>query len=64
MSSMIVPHAPTSAALARHRFVDELRGRGLPGLVVDDATLVLLRWTGGPGADEVIPVQPGSVEPT
>ena len=34
------------------------------GPLRDDATLVLLRWTGGPSADEVIPVQPGSVEPT
>lgn len=46
MSSLVVPHAPTSAALARHRFVDELRGRGLPGLVVDDATLVLSELVG------------------
>ena len=34
------------------------------GPLRDDATLVLLRWTGGPAADEVIPVQPGSVEPS
>jgi serine/threonine protein phosphatase PrpC len=34
------------------------------GPLRDDATLVLLRWTGGTSADEVIPVQPGSVEPS
>ncbi|HET9944558.1 MAG TPA: PP2C family protein-serine/threonine phosphatase [Actinomycetes bacterium] len=34
------------------------------GPLRDDATLVLLRWTGGPGTDEVIPVQPGAVEPS
>src|SRR5438045_9457662 len=45
-SSMLVPHAPTSASVVRHRFVDELRGRGLSGLVVDDATLVLSELVG------------------
>ena len=34
------------------------------GPLRDDATLVLLRWTGGASTDEVIPVQPGSVEPS
>ena len=33
------------------------------GPLRDDATLVLLRWSGAPGGDEVIPVQPGAVEP-
>ena len=43
---MLVPHAPPSASAVRHRFVDELRGRGLPGLVVDDAALVLSELVG------------------
>jgi serine phosphatase RsbU (regulator of sigma subunit) len=33
------------------------------GPLRDDATLVLLRWTGGPATDEVIPVQSGAVDP-
>jgi anti-sigma regulatory factor (Ser/Thr protein kinase) len=37
---MLVPHAPPSAAAVRHRLLDELRGRGLPTRVVDDALLV------------------------
>src|SRR4051794_19549362 len=43
---MLVPHVPASASVVRHRFVDELRARGLPGLVVDDATLVLSELVG------------------
>jgi anti-sigma regulatory factor (Ser/Thr protein kinase) len=43
---MLVPHSPPSASIVRHRFVDELRGRGLPGLVVDDAALVLSELVG------------------
>lgn len=45
-SSMLVPHAAPSASLVRHRFVDELRARGLPGLVVDDAALVMSELVG------------------
>lgn len=37
---MLVPHAPTSAAAVRARLLDEMRGRGLPMRVVDDALLV------------------------
>jgi hypothetical protein len=33
------------------------------GPLRDDATVVLLRWAGGSGADEVIPVQSGAVDP-
>jgi anti-sigma regulatory factor (Ser/Thr protein kinase) len=43
---MLVPHAPPSASVVRHRFVDEMRARGLPGRVVDDATLVLSELVG------------------
>jgi anti-sigma regulatory factor (Ser/Thr protein kinase) len=43
---MLVPHSPPSASVVRHRFLDELRGRGLPGLVVDDAALVLSELVG------------------
>jgi anti-sigma regulatory factor (Ser/Thr protein kinase) len=43
---MLVPHSPPSAAIVRHRFVDELRGRGLPAAVIDDATLVLSELVG------------------
>lgn len=41
MSSMLVPHAPTSAAVVRARLLDEMRGRGLPMRVADDALLVV-----------------------
>jgi anti-sigma regulatory factor (Ser/Thr protein kinase) len=43
---MLVPHSPSSASAVRHRFVDELRGRGLPAMVVDDAALVLSELVG------------------
>jgi anti-sigma regulatory factor (Ser/Thr protein kinase) len=43
---MLVPHSPPSASAVRHRFVDELRGHGLPGIVVDDAALVLSELVG------------------
>jgi anti-sigma regulatory factor (Ser/Thr protein kinase) len=43
---MLVPHSPPSAALARHRFVDDLRARGLPGPVLDEAALVLSELVG------------------
>ncbi|MDX6200393.1 MAG: hypothetical protein QOJ79_3544 [Actinomycetota bacterium] len=43
---MLVPHSPPSASAVRHRFVDELRGRGLPSIVVDDAALVLSELVG------------------
>jgi anti-sigma regulatory factor (Ser/Thr protein kinase) len=46
MSTMLVPHAAPSASAVRHRFVDELRARGLPGIVVDDAALVLSELVG------------------
>ena len=46
MSTMLVPHSPPSASAVRHRFVDELRGRGLPAMVVDDAALVLSELVG------------------
>lgn len=46
MSAMLVPHAAPSASAVRHRFVDELRARGLPGIVVDDAALVLSELIG------------------
>jgi anti-sigma regulatory factor (Ser/Thr protein kinase) len=46
MSTMLVPHAAPSASVVRHRFVDELRARGLPGMVVDDAALVLSELVG------------------
>jgi anti-sigma regulatory factor (Ser/Thr protein kinase) len=38
---MRVPHAPASAAAVRTRLLAELRGRGLPLRVVDDALLVV-----------------------
>jgi anti-sigma regulatory factor (Ser/Thr protein kinase) len=43
---MLVPHSPPSASIVRHRFVDELRARGLAGTVVDDAALVLSELVG------------------
>lgn len=41
MGSMLVPHAPASAAAVRARLLAELCGRGLPMRVVDDALLVV-----------------------
>lgn len=41
-----MPHSPPSVAIVRHRFVDELRARGLPALVIDDAALVLSELVG------------------
>jgi anti-sigma regulatory factor (Ser/Thr protein kinase) len=46
MSTMLVPHAAPSASAVRHRFVDELRGRGVPAMVIDDAALVLSELVG------------------
>jgi anti-sigma regulatory factor (Ser/Thr protein kinase) len=43
---MLVPHSPPSASAVRHRFVDELRARGVPPMVVDDAALVLSELVG------------------
>ncbi|AXU13927.1 ATP-binding protein [Streptomyces clavuligerus] len=40
-SSMAVPHGPAGVGEARHRMRAELRGRGVPDAVVDDAVLVL-----------------------
>ena len=45
-TTMLVPHSPPSASLARHRIVDELRACGLPGQVVDAAALVLSELVG------------------
>jgi anti-sigma regulatory factor (Ser/Thr protein kinase) len=43
---MLVPHSPPSASAVRHRFVDEMRARGLPPMVIDDAALVLSELVG------------------
>lgn len=46
MSSLLVPHAATSVGIARHRCVDELRGRGVAPLTIDDTALVLSELVG------------------
>ena len=46
MTSLLVPHAPTSAAHVRHALVAELRDRGVPEDVIDDAVLVMSELVG------------------
>lgn len=46
MTSLLVPHRPTSAAQVRHALVAELRSRGVPQDVVDDAVLVMSELVG------------------
>lgn len=46
MSTLLVPHAPTSVAMVRHRCVDELRARGVSPMTIDDAALVLSELVG------------------
>lgn len=45
-STLLVPHAPTSVTIVRHRCVDELRGRGVAPTTVDDTALVLSELVG------------------
>ncbi|MFI6084577.1 ATP-binding protein [Streptomyces sp. NPDC051217] len=40
-SSMAVPHGPAGVGQARHRMREQLRRRGMPDAVVDDAVLIL-----------------------
>ncbi|MFF9346503.1 ATP-binding protein [Streptomyces sp. NPDC014734] len=40
-SSMAVPHGPAGVGQARHRMREQLRSRGMPDSVVDDAVLIL-----------------------
>jgi anti-sigma regulatory factor (Ser/Thr protein kinase) len=46
MSSLLVPFAATSVSLVRHRCVDELRGRGISPVTIDDTALVLSELVG------------------
>jgi anti-sigma regulatory factor (Ser/Thr protein kinase) len=46
MRSLLVPHAPTSVSLVRHRCVDELRARGMNPVTIDDTALVLSELVG------------------
>lgn len=46
MSSVLVPHDASSAALVRHRLSDELASRGVAGAAVDEAALVLSELVG------------------
>jgi anti-sigma regulatory factor (Ser/Thr protein kinase) len=46
MSTLLVPHAPTSVGLVRHRCVDEMRGRGVSPVTIDDVALVLSELLG------------------
>ena len=46
MSTLLVPHAATSASIVRHRCVDELRARGIAPSTIDDAALVLSELVG------------------
>lgn len=39
--AVLVPHASVGVGAARHRLISDLTERGLPGVVVDDAALVL-----------------------
>lgn len=46
MESLVVPHAPTSAALVRHQLIAELVARHAPGTLVDDAAVVVSELVG------------------
>ena len=46
ISTLLVPYAPTSVGIARHRCIDELRARGVLPATVDDAALVLSELVG------------------
>ena len=46
LKALLLPHAATSVSIARHRCVDELRGRGIPPLAIDDTALVLSELVG------------------
>jgi anti-sigma regulatory factor (Ser/Thr protein kinase) len=46
MTTLLVPHACVSTADVRHALVSELRERGVPEPVVDDAALVLSELVG------------------
>ena len=46
MSTLLVPFAAASVTLVRHRCVDELRGRGVAPLTIDDTALVLSELVG------------------
>jgi anti-sigma regulatory factor (Ser/Thr protein kinase) len=46
LSSLLVPLAATSVGIVRHRCVDELRGRGVAPITVDDTALILSELVG------------------
>ena len=46
ISTLLVPHAPTSVGIARHRCIDELRARGVQPATIDDTALVLSELVG------------------
>ncbi len=46
MSSILVPHEASSAAVVRHRLSDELASQGVAGAAVDAAALVLSELVG------------------
>ena len=46
MAVVALPHAPTSAAAARRRLVEELTELGLPQAVVADAEIVIAEMVG------------------
>ena len=46
LSTLLLPYAATSVSVARHRCVDELRGRGVAPITVDDTALVLSELVG------------------
>jgi anti-sigma regulatory factor (Ser/Thr protein kinase) len=45
-STLLVPHAPESVGVVRHRCVDALRRLGVPAARIDDAALVLSELVG------------------
>jgi serine/threonine-protein kinase RsbW len=46
VSRLLVPHAAASVTVVRHRCVDELRGRGVAPLTIDDTALVVSELVG------------------
>src|SRR4051794_11130485 len=61
MRRLLVPHAPTSVGVVRHRCIDELRSRGVPPATVDDTALVLSELVGN-AVRHGLPLDGGGIE--
>jgi anti-sigma regulatory factor (Ser/Thr protein kinase) len=61
MTSLLVPHAATSVSTVRHRCVDELRGRGVSPVTIDDTALILSELVGN-AVRHGLPLDGGGLE--